>query len=54
MLLDAAGLRPFFEAVVSAWGLPSKPDPAVYLEAAARLSVPPARCVVIEDATFGV
>jgi len=54
VLLDAAGLRPFFEAVVSAWGLPSKPDPAVYLEAAARLSVPPARCVVIEDATFGV
>ena len=54
VLLDAAGLRPFFEAVVSAWGLPSKPDPAVYLEAAARLSVPPARCVVIEDTTFGV
>jgi beta-phosphoglucomutase len=54
VLLDAAGLRPFFDAVVSAWALPSKPDPAVYLEAAARLGVPPARCVVIEDATFGV
>jgi len=54
VLLDATGLRPFFEAVVSASGMPSKPDPTVYLEAAAHLSVPPARCVVIEDASAGV
>lgn len=54
VLLAASGLRGYFEAVVSAWGMPGKPDPAVYLEAALQLGVPPARCVVIEDATAGV
>ena len=31
-----------------------KPDPEVYLTAAARLGVPPAVCVVFEDAVVGV
>jgi beta-phosphoglucomutase len=31
-----------------------KPDPAIFLLAARELSVPPARCVVIEDAPVGV
>jgi beta-phosphoglucomutase family hydrolase len=35
-------------------GLPGKPDPAMFLEAARRLGVPPARGVVFEDATAGV
>jgi beta-phosphoglucomutase family hydrolase len=35
-------------------GLPGKPDPAMFLEAAKRLGVPPARGVVFEDATAGV
>lgn len=35
-------------------GLPGKPDPAMFLEAARRLEVPPARGVVFEDATSGV
>ncbi len=54
VLLDVTRLRPFFDAVVSAARLPGKPDPAVYLEAARRLGVVPARCVVVEDATAGV
>jgi beta-phosphoglucomutase len=54
VLLEAGGLRPYFEAVVSAWAMPGKPDPAVYLEAARQLGVPPRRCVVIEDAVPGV
>jgi HAD superfamily hydrolase (TIGR01509 family) len=54
VLLAAGGLRPYFEAVVSAWDMPGKPDPAVFLEAAARLGMPPARCVVIEDSTAGI
>jgi len=54
VLLAAGDLRPYFEAVVSAWAMPGKPDPAVFLEAAAQLGVPPARCVVIEDSTAGV
>jgi beta-phosphoglucomutase family hydrolase len=35
-------------------GLPGKPDPAMFLEAARRLGVRPARAVVFEDATAGV
>jgi beta-phosphoglucomutase len=31
-----------------------KPDPQVFLTAAERLSVPPARCIVVEDAPVGV
>jgi beta-phosphoglucomutase len=31
-----------------------KPDPEVFLTAAARLRVPPERCVVVEDAAAGV
>jgi beta-phosphoglucomutase len=31
-----------------------KPDPQVFLLAAGRLGVPPARCVVLEDAVAGV
>jgi beta-phosphoglucomutase-like phosphatase (HAD superfamily) len=34
--------------------LPGKPDPAMFLEAARRLGVRPARGVVFEDATAGV
>lgn len=35
-------------------GLPGKPDPAVFLEAARRLDVVPERAVVVEDAIAGV
>jgi HAD superfamily hydrolase (TIGR01509 family) len=31
-----------------------KPDPHIFLLAASRLSLPPARCLVIEDATNGI
>lgn len=35
-------------------GLPGKPEPAIFLEAARRIGVAPARCVVFEDAPFGI
>jgi alpha,alpha-trehalase len=35
-------------------GLPGKPSPAVFLEAARRLGAEPARAVVVEDAQAGV
>jgi HAD superfamily hydrolase (TIGR01509 family) len=35
-------------------GLPGKPAPEMFLEAARRLAVAPARCVVFEDAAAGV
>ena len=45
-VLDAAGLRPLFAATVSSEEVArGKPAPDVYLEAARRLGVDPARCV---------
>jgi beta-phosphoglucomutase-like phosphatase (HAD superfamily) len=35
-------------------GLPGKPQPAIFLEAARRLGVAPERCIVFEDAPFGI
>lgn len=53
-LLTELHVGSFFAAVVSGAEMPGKPDPAVFLEAARRLGVPPARCVVIEDSVAGV
>jgi beta-phosphoglucomutase-like phosphatase (HAD superfamily) len=35
-------------------GLAGKPDPAIFLEAARRLAVPAAQCIVFEDAPLGI
>jgi beta-phosphoglucomutase-like phosphatase (HAD superfamily) len=35
-------------------GLPGKPDPAIFLEAARRMGVAPAHCIVFEDAPLGI
>lgn len=53
-LVDELGIRSYFAATVSGADLPGKPDPAVFLEAARRIGVPPERCVVVEDAVAGV
>ncbi|MBW1596422.1 HAD family phosphatase [Streptomyces sp. JJ38] len=58
-LLRRADLLEWFAVVVDGaeaarLGLPGKPDPALFLEAAARLGVPPAECVAVEDAVAGV
>jgi HAD superfamily hydrolase (TIGR01509 family) len=58
-VLDKAGLSDFFDASVDGFvatelGLPGKPDPAVFLEAAGRLRTSPERSVVVEDALAGV
>lgn len=58
-LIDAVlarlGLRETFRAVHSAVDEErGKPDPAVYLTTAARLGVPPAACVALEDSSHGV
>jgi beta-phosphoglucomutase len=53
--LEALGLGRYLDAVVSAEEVGhGKPDPAIFLEAARRLGVPPARCVVVEDAPAGL
>jgi HAD superfamily hydrolase (TIGR01509 family) len=58
-VLAAAGLDDLFDARVDgqaavAMALPGKPDPATYLEAAARLGADPGRTAVVEDAIAGV
>jgi trehalose-phosphatase len=58
-VLAAAGLTDLFSVrvdgvVADALRLPGKPDPALFIEAASRLGVPPAEAVVVEDARVGV
>jgi len=50
-----AGLLPFFDVIVGGDMVTrSKPDPEIFLEAAARLCVSPVRCCVIEDSYNGI
>jgi beta-phosphoglucomutase len=54
-MLRASGLLGRFQAVVAAEDVTAgKPDPEVFLTAAARLGVPPSDCVVVEDAAPGI
>jgi beta-phosphoglucomutase len=51
----ALGIASLFDALVSSEDVQrGKPDPQVFLLAAERLEVPPARCIVIEDAPAGI
>jgi HAD superfamily hydrolase (TIGR01509 family) len=54
-VLDGLDLRARFDAVVGeAIVKHAKPDPEIYLLAAARLDVPPEACVVFEDSLLGI
>lgn len=53
--LDGLALRPYFDTIVDASMIQKgKPDPEIYLTAAQRVGVDPARCVVFEDAFAGI
>ena len=53
--VDAIGVRDVLGAIVSSDEVPhGKPAPDVYLVAAERLGVEPARCLVVEDSVNGV
>jgi beta-phosphoglucomutase len=55
VMLDALNLDRYFDAFVSAEDVRAgKPDPQVFLAAAAKLQVPPSVCVVVEDAAAGI
>lgn len=54
-LLAHYDLARYFHLVISAGrGLPSKPDPAIYLETLNRLGREPEECMVIEDSIVGL
>jgi HAD superfamily hydrolase (TIGR01509 family) len=55
LALELSGLAQLFQAVVSSEEVPrGKPAPDVYLEAARRLGVAPARCAAVEDSHSGI
>ena len=55
VVLEVLGLTEDFQSVVSAEDVTKgKPDPQVFLTAAARLDAPPSRCIVVEDAVPGI
>jgi HAD superfamily hydrolase (TIGR01509 family) len=55
LALDRLGVRGRFAAAVNGRDVQrGKPDPQVFLLAAERLGLAPARCVVVEDAPVGV
>lgn len=53
-LVESMELGGYFDALVSGFSLPAKPDPSVYLQAAKQIDVPAEKCIVIEDAVVGV
>jgi beta-phosphoglucomutase len=54
-VLRAVDIGRFLDAVVTAGDIErGKPDPSIFLTAAARVDVPPRRCVVVEDAPAGL
>ncbi len=54
-LLKHLGLRHYFSAVVAADHVKHhKPAPDTFLRCAELMGVPPAKCVVFEDADFGI
>ena len=55
LILETLDIGRYFAAVVSEADVTvGKPDPQIFLLAAARLGVEPRRCLVIEDAVAGV
>ncbi len=55
LCLERLGAGHYFPVVVAAEDVQhGKPDPEVFLTAAHRLGMPPARCVVFEDAHVGL
>ena len=55
LIIKKLGLKPYFEAMVDPRSLSKgKPDPEIYLKAAAALGLTPAKCAGVEDARAGL
>jgi HAD superfamily hydrolase (TIGR01509 family) len=52
--LDEFQISNYFEAIISGNQIVGKPDPKVFLRAAASLETQPDRCIVIEDSIAGM
>jgi beta-phosphoglucomutase family hydrolase len=54
-ILNVLALKDCFETIVTAEDVSrGKPDPEVFITAAARIGIDPSRCVVFEDALVGI
>lgn len=55
MILQKLGIADLFDVIVDGLSIvKAKPDPEVFLTAAAKLGADPGNCIVIEDAQAGV
>jgi beta-phosphoglucomutase len=55
LILDRLNIKLFFDAVIDGNSVErAKPDPEIFLKAAAALSLPPEQCVVFEDSAAGI
>ncbi len=54
-VFDVIGLRPYFQAIVTAEDVKrGKPDPEVFVKSAEKIGRPASACVVFEDAHVGI
>ena len=54
-MIDRLGIRPLLDAISDGYSVErQKPAPDLFLHAARQLGLPPAVCVVVEDAAAGV
>lgn len=54
-VLDRLGIRSLFDAISDGYSVErQKPAPDLFLHAARQLNLPPAECVVLEDAAAGI
>lgn len=54
-VLERLGILPLFDAISDGYSVErQKPAPDLFLHAAAQLGLPPAECVVVEDAAAGI
>ena len=55
VVMEISGLRDQFETILSGQDIQAlKPDPEIYITAAARLGISPAACCAIEDSPAGI
>lgn len=54
-VIERLGIRSLFDAIADGYSVEhQKPEPDLFLHAAARLNLSPAECVVVEDAAAGI